>query len=72
MTLTEKIAKLKAWSAANYERGADTFVECWDDTDYERLIAEHNGSPRAALRTLRACASVYRERQADAAFHANA
>ncbi len=56
------VGQLKAWALANYTKGADTFVECWSDSDYQRLIDEE-AKPLAALKRL---ASIYRERQADA------
>lgn len=68
-TLDEKIAKLQSWCNDNYTRGADTMVECWDRADYEKLLANSDGSPRRALQTLKRVASVYRDQQADAAYH---
>lgn len=66
MTDREKIDHLKSWAMANYENGADTFVECWDDAEYQRTLDSAGGSVRKALKTLRDVAGVYRERQADA------
>ena len=66
MTLDEKIAALKAWAVANYENGADTFVECWDRNDYVRSLERHGGDLAATQKTHEAVASVYLERQADA------
>ena len=70
MKQDEMIAKLKVWSEKNYERGADTFVECWSDNDYAELITDSGGSYSKSLDVLKRVASVYRERQADAAYYA--
>lgn len=71
MSLNRKaqIEKLKTWALKNYENGADTFVECWEDADYDKLLTESNGNYEQALDVLSRVASVYAERQADAAFH---
>ena len=69
LTLDEKVAKLQSWCEANYSRGADTMVECWERSDYVKLLADSDGSPRRALKTLKGIASVYRDQQADAAYH---
>lgn len=68
----------------NYERGYDTMAECWDDTDYERLFYKINTDKTTAKfqpevrctfaeawDCLHSIASVFRERQADADFHAS-
>lgn len=59
------VAQLKEWAKANYEKGADTFVECWEDSDYEEVIAEQ-ADPLAFMKQL---AGIYEERQADARFY---
>lgn len=69
LTLDEKVAKLQSWCEANYERGADTMVECWDRADYVKLLADNENSPRRALSILKSLASIYRDQQADAAYH---
>ena len=66
MKPTQKIEKLKAWCLANYNKGADTMVECWDDSDYELLLNDNNDSYTKSLKTLKTLAEVYAERQADA------
>ena len=66
LTQDEKIAKLKSWCEANYTNGADTMVECWDAKDYADSLARHDGSYRETLATLKAVASVYLDRQANA------
>lgn len=70
-TKRKSVEKLKAWALANYENGADTFVECWSDNDYSKLIAQE-GSTKKALAVLRRLASVHAERQADARHYAAA
>lgn len=60
------ITKMKAWCLANYEKGADTMVECWETEDYTRMINGCNGDLKEAWAVLRRVASVYAERQADA------
>lgn len=60
------ITKMKAWAERNYERGADTMVECWSTDDYARMIADCAGDRREAWAVLRSVAAVYRDRIADA------
>lgn len=62
------IKEMKDWCLENYENGADTMVECWDDEDYANLITE-SPSEEQAWDTLKSVASVYRERQADARYY---
>jgi len=66
-----EVAAMKAWCLDNYENGADTMAECWGDSDYEALFTTDT-EPRTiaeAWETLKAVASVYRERQADARYY---
>ena len=65
---TKWIEEAKAWALENYEKGADTFVECYSTSDWEEHLREA-GSEKAAWKMLKRLASVYRERQADARFH---
>ena len=72
MNIQAEIAAMKKWCDDNYSNGADTMVECWADEDYAKLFTDHAGAPlgkRAAWKTLKDVASVYRERQADAAHY---
>lgn len=62
------IKEMKAWCVENYEAGADTMVECWDDEDYAELITE-SPTVEDAWDVLKSVASVYRERQADARYY---
>lgn len=67
--MQEQIQAMKQWCEENYENGADTMVECWSDTDYEELFTTHDGQPRTieqAWDSLKAIASVYADRDADA------
>ena len=67
--MKEQIELMKKWCSDHYEQGADTMVECWSDQDYADLFVSHDGQPRTteqAWEALRAVASVYAERQADA------
>jgi hypothetical protein len=62
------IQAMKAWAMDHYNKGADTMVECWSDTDYEALFSFEGETRTAAQawRTLQSVASVYADRQADA------
>ena len=64
--LDDYIGRMKEWAEANYENGADTFVECWSTEDYQRCLDNHDGDFGAAMHTLERCADIYLERQADA------
>ena len=67
--MKEQIELMKKWCADHYEQGADTMVECWSDEDYEDLFVTLDGQPRTteqAWQSLKAVASVYADRQADA------
>lgn len=64
-----QIKALKKWALDNYENGADTFVECWEDPDFDKLLNEVHGDYDEALGILTQVAAVYRDHQADAAFH---
>ena len=58
---------MKEWCVANYEKGADTMVECWGTSDYINLIDETcKGNEAAAWDTLKRVAAVYEDQQADA------
>ena len=71
------IEHMKTWCMDNYDKGADTMVECWTDADYENLFYRHNPDtahtmPRIrcsfadAWDTLKGIAAVYQDQQADA------
>lgn len=71
-----EIQRMKDYCMTNYDAGADTMVECWDDEDYENLFYETNwdsgDAPRKrvtfarAWDTLKDLISVYAEQRADA------
>lgn len=62
----EVVAELQEWCRANYNRGGDRMVECWDKKAFEDLLKEVADSKAKALGMLKVLASIYRERQADA------
>lgn len=62
------ITTLQAFAQANYENGMDTMVECWGDTEYDELLKDSK-TLDAAKASMEELASVYREQQADAAYH---
>lgn len=35
-----EIARMQEWCLENYDKGADTMVECWTTADYENLFYE--------------------------------
>ena len=63
--MNEQIELMKAWCAENYNHGADTMIECWDDAEYASLW-DDGATDEQAWYTLRAVASVYAERRDDA------
>ena len=67
MTKREQKAlnKMKQHCLDRYERGYDTMVECWSDSDYLDTYREQ-GSLRAAITFINGIASIYRDRYADA------
>lgn len=83
--MVQEIAKMQAYCLAHYDEGYDTMAECWDDEDYEDLFYEsthaapvHNHKPvprrvpfATAWADLHNLACVFRDQQADAAFHAS-
>lgn len=44
------IARLKHIASENYEKGGDSFIECYTDQDWTQFIEEANGAPVARLR----------------------
>jgi len=65
------IKRLQALAEARYNQGWDTFVECYEAADWEAFTTDDDtGQPmtwRQARELAEACASVWRERQAEAA-----
>ena len=65
-----EIENMIQWCLENYDNGADTMVECWSRDDYFRLITVTCDLDfDKAWDHLKSLASIYRERQADAAYH---
>jgi len=62
------IARMRAWCQANYSRGADTMVECWEQSDWERHWNDASNYTDA-FKILRRVAAVYRDQQADARYY---
>lgn len=59
-----QIEKMKQWCMDNYNCGADTMVECWDDSDYAELFIDQ--STKQAWKILKNIASIYLDQQNDA------
>jgi hypothetical protein len=59
-----EITAMKQWCMDNYDKGADTMVECWGDHDYEELFASN--TTEEAWDLLKRIVAVYDERQSDA------
>ena len=66
MDKAAKIQAMKDWANANYEKGADTIVECWSVADLEKILAGAGGDLAKVLKFMGDLASVWAERQADA------
>ena len=66
-----EIESMKQWCLDNYDNGADTMVECWEDEDYEDLFTGEYASGKIAdaWDTLKKIASIYEDRQADAKYY---
>lgn len=65
----DTIVEMTKWCLENYEKGADTMVECWGNGDYEDLIERCDGNLEDAWDILKRLAGIYAERQADARYH---
>ena len=67
------IKRLQARALAKYNEGWDTFVECYELADWVAFTTnDDTGEPmtwREALAMAETCASVWRERQAEAAHY---
>ena len=64
-----EIEAMKKWCMENYNNGADTMAECWDDSNYAELFVSYDGTPcttEEAWETLKRLALIYQDRQADA------
>ena len=63
--MNNQIAAMKTWCEENYSTGADTMIECWSDAEYASLWND-GATDAQAWDTLRALASVFADRIADA------
>jgi len=78
-TREAQIKFMKEWCLANYEGGASTMVECWEDEDFKNLFVEEEFEYGLNLRRVRPfdeafdilfrVASVYGERESDANYY---
>jgi len=55
------ISECKKLSYKNYEKGYDCMVECWDDSDWDRLYEEHKGSIRKMKAEMKEHAELWNE-----------
>jgi hypothetical protein len=60
------ISRLKAMCVAKYEEGYDTFVECFDDAEWEKLWTDCGGSETEMRDLMSRLADVWEDRRADA------
>lgn len=65
MTTSELIEKAKAYAQENYEKGMDTFVECYTQSEWEEFVAECD-TWEEMKETMDSCADVWNDRRADA------
>lgn len=61
-TQADLIITLKAYAQKNYNKGMDSFVECYDHADWVDFIAE-NGSEAKCKKMMRDLASIFQERE---------
>jgi len=61
----QAIKRCQEWAEKNYNNGADTIVECWDDADWDR-IWEEEGSYSSIMSMIKDLADVYKDQQQDA------
>lgn len=69
MTVDEMVDQLIEHAKLNYEKGWDTFVECYSREDWRSLIDGSGGSYTKSKAFAARLASVWSERQADADYH---
>lgn len=60
---TELINILKAYAEKNYNKGMDSFVECYDTAEWQELIDENGGSEAKCKKMMRDLASIFKERE---------
>jgi len=66
--MNDEIKAMKQWCMDNYDKGADTMVECWSDSDYAELFSFEGETftAKQAWDRLKRIVAVYQDRQADA------
>lgn len=64
-TKEESIKKCKKWAMDNYEKGADAIVECWDDSDWDRVWDEE-GSFTKMMKAVKESAGLWVEQNLNA------
>lgn len=68
--IQNEIEAMKQWCMDNYDKGADTMVECWGDENYADLFVQSRYHiPRTTAQAwdlLKRIVAVHKERQADA------
>lgn len=65
----EMIQAVRDHALAHYEEGWDVIVEAWDDRQIEETIIKCR-TKEGAIKKVARFASIYRERQANARYHA--
>ena len=72
MDINTKISKLEAYAEARYNKGYDTFIECYEHDDWVKFLTKDDGKImplKYALKIMSSIASIYRERQAGAKYY---
>ncbi len=65
-TKTEIIARLKQMCVDRYEDGYDTFVECYDDAEWDSLWTDCHESETEMLALMARLVDVWNDRRDDA------
>lgn len=65
------IEDMKQWCLENYDKGADTMVECWDDNEWYRLATDCGYDTEKMWRTVKDLASIYYDQQCNARIEAS-
>ena len=69
MTRNEaRVAYLKKWAQANYDRGADYMVECWEHDDYVEALEDSDWNLDTAIGQIQDVIEVRKDRAAEAAY----
>ena len=62
-TVDEKVAAMKKWAEDNYEKGGDSFVECWGREEYVELLTEEQNSLTKAIARMKFLARLWKEKE---------